>query len=127
MTSESELPPLDLLVTAADASLHPWVRAHVAEPVRRRALEEELGFWLNTAARDMDYATTYAEAAPQSGEPAEAYWDRWLPLSDGAHILAGPRYLGRDPNLPFVGVSASDRPLTPNNRDALVAAARTPF
>lgn len=127
MTSELELPPLDLLVTAADASLHPWVRAHLAEPVRRRALEEELGFWLNTAARDMDYATTYAEAAPQSGEPPEAYLDRWLALSDGARILAGPRYLGRDPNLPFVGVSASDRPLTPNDREALVAAARTSF
>lgn len=127
MTRESDLPPLDLLVTAADASLHPWVRAHVPAPVRRGALEAELGFWLNTAARDMEYATTYAQAAPESGEPAEAYLDRWLPLPNGAHILAGPRYLGRDPNLPFVGVSASDRPMRPNDRAALVAVARTSF
>ena len=127
MTRDSDLPPLDLLVTAADASLHPWVRAHVAESVRRAGLEEELGFWLDTAARDMDYATTYAEGAPQSGEPPEAYLDRWLPLPDGAHILAGPRYLGRDPDLPFVGVSASDRPLTADDRAALVAVARTSF
>lgn len=127
MTSESDLPPLALLVTAADASLHPWVHAHVAESVRRTALEEELGFCLNTAARDMDYATAYAQRAPQSGEPPEAYLDRWLPLPDGAHILAGPRYLGRDPDLPFIAVSASDRPLAESDRAALVAVARTSF
>lgn len=127
MTLESELPALDSLVLAADASLHPWVREHVPEAVRRAALEEELGFWLNTAAQDLEYATSYAQAAPQSGEPPEAYLDRWLPLPDGAHILAGPRYLGRDPDLPFVGVSASDRPLRPSDRAALTAAARTSF
>jgi GNAT superfamily N-acetyltransferase len=122
-----DLPTLTQLVNVADAALHPWVRTHVGEPVRRAALEEELGFWLNTAARDLDYATSYAEAAPQSGEPPEAYLDRWLPLSENGHVLAGPRYLGRDPNLPFVGVSASDRPLTPHDRDALVDLARTSF
>jgi GNAT superfamily N-acetyltransferase len=127
MNADSDLPPLDVIVTAAESSLHPWVRTHVAEPIRRASLEEELGFWLNTAARDMHYATTYAEAAPQSGEPPEAYLDRWLPLPDGAHVLAGPRYLGRDPDLPFVGVSASDRPLTPNDRAALVALAMSSF
>jgi GNAT superfamily N-acetyltransferase len=127
MNTDSDLPPLDVIVAAADSSLHPWVRTHVAEPIRRASLEEELGFWLNTAARDMRYATTYAEAAPQSGEPPEAYLDRWLPLPDGAHVLAGPRYLGRDPNLPFVGVSASDRPLRPNDEAALVALARSAF
>lgn len=127
MTRESELPSLGMLVVAADASLHPWVRAHVPEAIRRAALEEELGFWLNTAARDMEYATSYAQAAPESGEPPEAYLDRWLPLSNGGHILAGPRYLGRDPDLPFVGVSASDRPLRPSDRAGLVAVARTSF
>jgi hypothetical protein len=69
----------------------------------------------------MDYATTYARGAPQSGEPPESYLDRWLPLSGDAHVLAGPWYLGRDPDLPFVGVSASDRPLVPDDREALVA------
>ncbi len=121
------LPPLDLLVRAADAGLHRWVHEHVPAPVRRAALAQELGFWVDTAARDMDYATTYAEAAPASGEPPEAYLDRWLSLPDGAHVLAGPRYLGRDPDLPFVGVSASDRPMGPADRPALVALARTEF
>src|SRR5688500_5907674 len=94
MNTISDLPPLDVIVAAADASLHPWVHAHVAEPVRRASLGEELSFWLNTAAQDMGYATGFAEAAPQSGEPPEAYLDRWLPLPDGSHVLAGPRYLG---------------------------------
>jgi GNAT superfamily N-acetyltransferase len=127
MNTISDLPPLDVIVTAADASLHPWVHAHVAEPIRRACLEEELSFWLNTAAQDMDYATGYAQAAPESGEPPEAYLDRWLPLPDGSHVLAGPRYLGRDPNLPFVGISASDRPLTPRDQAALVAVATDSF
>lgn len=127
MTREPELPPLQLLVTAADASLHPWVHAHVPEPTRRAALAEELSFWLHTAAQDMEYATNYAQGAPESGEPPEAYLDRWLRLPDGAHILAGPRYLGRDPNLPFVGVSASDRPLRPSDGPALAAVSRASF
>ncbi len=41
--------------------------------------------------------------------------------------MAGPRYLGRDPDLPFVGVSASDRPLTSADQYRLVALAREAF
>ncbi len=125
--SEAALPSLDVLVSAADASLHPWVYQHVPQALRRAGLEKELGFWLHTAAQDMSYANAYAQRAPQSGEPPEAYLDRWLPLSEDAHVLAGPRYLGRDPNLPFVGVTASDRPLTPHDHAALVAMATTSF
>ncbi len=127
MPSDPDLPPLDVLVTAADAGLHPWVHAHVAEPLRRAALEEELSFCLDTAARDMDYARAFAGRAPQSGQPPQAYLDRWLAISEDTHVLAGPRYLGRDPNLPFVAISASDRPLTPNDRAAIVAAAGRSF
>jgi GNAT superfamily N-acetyltransferase len=120
----SSLPTLAVLVQAADIGLHPWVRDHVPQAVRRAALEVELGFWLNTAARDMNYAIGYAGQAPQIGQPAEAYLDRWIGLDRDAHVLVGPRYLGRDPDLPFVGVSASDRPLTPADREQITAVAR---
>ncbi len=126
MTARPDLPPLDLLVAASDAGLHPWVHAHVPEAVRRAALTDELGSVLRRA-QDLEHARAYAEAAPQSGEPPEAYLDRWLTLPDGAHVLAGPRYLGRDPDLPFVGVPAADRPLRPDDRAGLVAVARTAF
>lgn len=126
LTAES-LPPLSVLVTAADAGLHPWVHEHVPEPVRRAALEEEIGFWLNTAAQDPDHARRFADVAPPIGQPLEAYLDRWIELTSGGHVLAGPRYLGLDPNIPFVGVSASDRPLDPGDRDSLTTVARECF
>jgi len=121
------LPPLRVLVDAADAGLHPWVHDHVPEDIRRASLEEEIGFWLNTAAQDVGYAEGYASVAPQIGQPSEAYFDRWVPLGSGGHVLVGPRYLGRDPNLPFVGVSASDRPLLPSDRSSLITIARERF
>jgi GNAT superfamily N-acetyltransferase len=128
MTEPADLPTIDVLVDAADAGLHPWVHEHVNEAERRSALAEELGFWLDTAARDLAYAESFAEVAPQSGEPPASYLDRWLPLGDGGgHVLAGPRYLGRDPDLPFMGVSASDRPLGPADAEPLVVVARREF
>lgn len=121
------LPSLDVLVDAADRGLHPWVHAHVPEPIRRESLANEIGFWLNTAAQDLEYARGYAAVAPQSGQPDEAYLDRWIGLASGGHVLVGPRYLGRDPDLPFVGVSASDRPILPSDRESLVTIARECF
>jgi len=123
--SGGTLPTIDVLVDAADAGLHPWVLDHVPETERRSALAEELGFWLHTAAQDLAYARSFAEVAPHSGEPAASYLDRWLPLGDdGSHVLIGPRYLGRDPDLPFMGVSGSDRPLAASDAGALQALAR---
>ncbi|HEY9291226.1 MAG TPA: hypothetical protein VIP98_08110, partial [Microlunatus sp.] len=122
-----DLPELDLLVTAADTALHPWIRQHVPAAARRAALADELDFWLNTAARDPDHARGFAKAAPQIGQPVSAYLDRWLPLSSGARVLTGPRYLGRDPDLPFVGIPAADRALTPDDRAALIELARAEF
>ncbi|MGI8700166.1 MAG: hypothetical protein ACR2JU_03000 [Nocardioidaceae bacterium] len=122
-----DLPAIAVLVDGADAALHLWTREHVPEEVRRSALAEELGFWLHTAAQDMAYAEAYAKGAPQSGQPPREYLDKWLALGANGHVLAGPRYLGLDPDLPFVGVSASDRPLVPNDHDRLVALARETF
>ena len=69
-----------------------WVASRQAgRGLAPRALAEELRFWLCTAAQDLDHARSYAAAAPQSGEPAEAYLDRWLPLATGgsqSHMLA---------------------------------------
>lgn len=127
LADRDALPPLETLVDVADAGLHPWVHSHVPVGVRRAALEQELGFQLHTAAQDLDYARRYAAEAPQCGQPPEAYLDRWLPLPGGVHVLAGPRYLGLDPNLPFVGVSASDRVLRPADAGALADLARRSF
>lgn len=123
----ASLPTLDTLVAAADAGLHPWVRVHRCADDRRTALAEELRFWLSTAAQDLDHARSYAAAAPQSGEPAEAYLERWVPLATGGHVLLGPRYLGCDPDLPFVGVTGSDRVLGPADAEALREIARRDF
>lgn len=126
-TRRAALPTLDVLVAAADDGLHPWVRLHVCADQRRTALAEELRFWWCTAAQDLDHARRFAEAAPRIGEPDEAYLDRWLPLSTGGHVLAGPRYLGCDPDLPFVAVTASDRVLRPADAAALREVAATGF
>jgi hypothetical protein len=125
--TDRRLPPLSVLVAAADAALHPWVRDHVPEADRRAALAEELVFPLETQARDMAYAAAFAKSAPQSGQPAAAYLDRWVELAPDASVLIGPRYLGLDPNLPFVAVSGSDRPLAPADRDRIAAVARAEF
>jgi GNAT superfamily N-acetyltransferase len=121
------LPDLQTLVAVADASLHPWVRERVPEPDRTAALAEEIDFPLNIAARDLGYARQFAAVAPQIGAPVESYLDRWLSIGRDGHVLAGPRYLGRDPNLPFVGISGSDRPIVAADRDALVDLAHTHF
>lgn len=124
---DRQLPELSTLVAAADDGLHPWIKQRVPVEVRTAALAVELGFWLNTAARDMAHAMGFAAHAPSIGQPAAAYLDRWLPLSPGTSVLAGPRYLGRDPELPFVGVTAADRVLGPPDKDSLIALARAEF
>jgi L-amino acid N-acyltransferase YncA len=125
--SGRNLPTIDVLVDGADAALHSWVREHIPEPERRAALAEELDFSLNTAARDLAYATSFAEVAPMSGEPPASYLDRWLALDAETHVLVGPRYLGRDPDLPFMGVSGAERPLVPADAGPLAALARKEF
>src|SRR5215218_3509221 len=107
--------------------MHPWLAARVPAEARRAALAEELGFWLRTAAQDLAYAERYAAEAPDVGQPTAAFLDRWLPLDTGGHVLAGPRWLGLDPDLPFVGVSASDRVLRPGDTAALREVARGHF
>jgi hypothetical protein len=121
------LPELEVLVDAAEAGMHPWLAARVPREARRLALAEELRFSLTTAAQDLGYAERYAASAPDVGQPAAAFLDRWLPLATGSHVLVGPRWLGLDPDLPFVGVSASDRVLRAADTDALKQVARRHF
>ncbi|SDT44585.1 hypothetical protein [Microlunatus soli] len=125
--SGSRLPDLTTLVTSADQGLHPWIRQRVRQAERAAALAAEIGFWLNTAAQDLDHARGFAAHAPSIGQPVSAYLDRWLPLSPDASVLAGPRYLGRDPELPFVGITAADRVLGPADKESLIGLARTQF
>jgi hypothetical protein len=122
------LPPLEVLVEAADAGLHPWVKEHFPTQVRKEALAEELRFWITTGAMDLSWAANFRSQVPDVGEPVESYLAKWLPLADGgSHVLIGPRYLGLDPEWPFVAVAASDRPLVPADQAALVSLAREKF
>jgi hypothetical protein len=122
------LPTLDFLVSAAESGLAGWVLDHVGRTQRRLALRDDLSFWLETAAKDPEFAAGFAAHAPVRLDlPAEAYRNRWLALRSGAHVLVGPRYLGRDPDLPFVGISASERLLTADDVDDLIALARSRF
>lgn len=123
----SSLPELDVVVDAAEAGVHPWILRRTTTGERRAALAEELSFWLDTACRDLDFATGFRDAAPDVGQPAEAYLHRWLPLRTGGHVLAGIRYLGLDPELQFVGIAGSDRVLVPRDQPALRELARARF
>ncbi|MGH9059038.1 MAG: hypothetical protein ACRDZY_05920 [Acidimicrobiales bacterium] len=94
------------------------------EWARHEALREELAWWLEVAACDMDYARSYAAHQPQSEAEPEQFLDRWLPVSEGLWALTGPRYRGRDPDIPFVGVVGTDRPVTASDLPALTGFAR---
>jgi GNAT superfamily N-acetyltransferase len=113
------LPRLEVLVDTADAGLHPWLKARVPPADRRAALASELRWWLDVAAGDLEFAATFRDAAPDVGQPASAYLHRWLPLRTGGTVLVGIRYLGMDPDLPFVGVAGADRVLGQHDLDAL--------
>ena len=113
------LPELGILVEAANEALHPAVHSWVSTADRKKALAEELAWWLDVAARDFQYARDYQAHQPQSGAPAECFLDRWLPVSGDLMALAGPRYRDRDPHRPFVGITATSRPLTEADVDAI--------
>ncbi len=120
----AQLPDIELLVRAADAGLHPLIHRWVQERARHEALREELAWWLDVAARDIDYARSYAAHQPRSGATPEQFLDRWLPVSDDLWALSGPRYRGRDPNMPFVGIVGTDRPVVTADLPALADFAR---
>lgn len=103
---------LDELVRVADAGLHPSVRARIPPAERFEALREELEWAVTTAANDLDFARGFAAAQPQSGQPADAFLNRWLPVTEDLEVLAGPRYRGLDPRRPFVAVDAASRLIT---------------
>jgi len=126
-TDGAELPALEVLVSAAEAGTHPWILERTTAEGRRAALTEELSFWHGTASRDPDFAAAFRAAAPDVGQPASAYLHRWLPLRTGGHVLAGVRYLGMDPDLPFVGIAGSDRVLGSDDHEALLTVARHHF
>lgn len=121
------MPTLDALVKVADAGLHPWVRSLVQQEQRLAALREELEWAVTTAATEMDFARGFAAAQPQSGQPAEAFLNRWLTVTGDLDVLVGPRYRARDPQRPFVAVDAASRVVKSGDLSALVAVTRESF
>ncbi len=121
------MPTLDALAEVADAGLHPCVRARVPQAERFATLREELEWALTTAATDMEFARGFAAAQPQSGQPAEAYLNRWLTVTGDLDVLVGPRYRARDPQRPFVAVDAASRVVKPGDLSALAAMTRESF
>ncbi len=107
------------VVRVADAGLHPWVRAEVSQSERLAALHEELEWSLTTAITDLEFGREFAAAQPSSGQPAQAFLNRWIAVTSDLAVLAGPRYRGRDPQKPFVAVDASSRLITAGDTAAL--------
>jgi len=123
----STLPDVEVLAGVADQGTHPSVRGWRPEADRLAALEEELRWSVEVAARDLDWAREYQSHAPQSGAPPERYLDRWTDITPDLGVLWGPRYRARDPDTPFVGLTASSRPIDRTDVPALVEAARDGF
>lgn len=110
---------LDDVVQVADQTLHPLVRERVPKAIRLAALRTELTWALSTAMTDLEFAEGFAAAQPQSGQPPEAFLNRWVAVAADLSVLVGPRYRGRDPHKPFVSVEASSRPLAPEDLPTL--------
>jgi hypothetical protein len=110
---------VDEVVQVADTGLHPLVRAEIPQSDRFAALREELEWAVTTAVTDMEFARGFAAAQPQSGQPAEAYLNRWLTVTIDLDVLAGPRYRARNPERPFVAVDATSRLIAPADLRAL--------
>ncbi len=121
------IPDVTVLAGVAESGLHPAVRRWRRDRDRIGALVEELRWSVEVAARDLDWARDYQAAAPQSGALPERYLDRWTEISPELGVLWGPRYRARDPDTPFVGLTASSRPISPADLPALVSAAREEF
>lgn len=113
------MPDLDDVVQVADQTLHPMVRERVPEASRLEALRKEMTWALTTAMTDLEFAEGFAAAQPQSGQPPEAFLNRWVTIADDLSALVGPRYRSRDPAKPFVSVEASTRPITAEDLPAL--------
>ena len=120
-------PDIDVLAEVADAGLHPLVHSWRARADRLAALREELAWSVEVASRDMDYARDFAVHQPASGAPPERFLDRWLAAGRDLSVMCGPRYRGRDPDLPFVDVIGSDRVIGFEDLPALRALARREF
>ena len=119
---------LELMVAVADEELHPRIRQWVPDQVARRsALREQSRWWVEVAASDLGYARDYRAHQPQSGAAAELYLDRWLRAAPDLWVQAGPRYRSRDPEMPFVGIAGSSRPITEHDLLALRELAEREF
>jgi len=123
----ADLPDVGVLAEVADTGLHSAVHGWVPRPDRLDALREELRWQVDVACQDLEWARDFAAHQPASGAPAKMFLNRWLPAGNDLTVLAGPRYQGRDPDRPFVEVTAADRLLTAADLPALRRLARDEF
>lgn len=123
----STRPDVHVLARVADRGSHPAVRRWRPADDRLAALRDELRWWVEVAAQDLGWARDFQAHAPQSGAPPERYLERWTEVTPDLAVLWGPRYRARDPDTPFVGLTASSRPVARADLPALVAAAREGF
>lgn len=123
----ADLPGVAVLAEIADTGLHPAVHTWAARVDRLAVLREELGWQVDVAGRDLDWARGFAAHLPVSGAPPAMYLNRWLPAGGGLTVLAGPRFERRDPARPFVEVVAADRLVTAADLPALRRLVRDEF
>lgn len=123
----AEFPSLSVLVAAADDMLPDATRYAVDFEARRSALSEELSWWLEVPAQDVEYARSFHAHMPVPGATDRDYLDRWLPMSDDLSVLAGPRFRDRDPDMPFVGIVGGSRAITESDLPALRRAVQAEF
>ena len=127
MAGAGGLPPLDLLVEAADAMLPDVVRQAISLEQRRSALSDELAWRWEVATQDARYARDYRAMAPVRGAADGDYRERWLRVSGDLSALAGPRFRALDLTMPFVGISAASRAITERDLVELRRVAREEF
>ena len=127
MTGAGGVPPLDLLVEVADATLPDVVRQSVPLEHRRSALSDQLAWRSQVASQDSGYARDYRAMAPVRGAVDDDYRERWLRVSGDLSALAGPRFRALDLEMPFVGISAASRAITERDLVELRRVARAEF
>lgn len=121
------LPSVQLLVDAAVADCHPVVQGWASAVARRQAWQEQLRWSLEVAAVDLEYARGFQRLQPHSGAALHAYLDTWIGITEDLHVLAGPRYRDCNPHRPFVGISGSNRPLSPDDVPGLTTVVSDAF
>lgn len=119
MTPRS-LPTTFELARGTDIGQHPRTRAWEDDQrLPRLAVDHELDLRLAT---DREIAADRARLL-DVGQEAEAFLNRWAPVSDDLDAMLSIRFEGLDPKRPFVDACGLSRPFTAADAGPLAAAA----